>query len=60
MKNANDMPVMGIDRNKYRKLCRQYERENPHDLPELRRKRRPRIAVKRSLPTLVYSIHRPA
>lgn len=46
MNSAKNTPVTGIDRNTYRKLELQYKRENPHNLPELRRKRRPRIFVK--------------
>ncbi len=55
MNNANNTPCGLIDSAKFQRLMRQYKRENPHDLPELRRNRRPRIAIKPTPSTLVYS-----
>lgn len=46
MKNTNAMSGGLIDPAKYAMLMRQYRRENPYDLSELCRKRRPRIVVK--------------
>lgn len=55
MSNAQNMPKMGIDRTTFRKLEMQYKRENPHNLPELRRKRRPRIVTEPKF-VLVFSM----
>lgn len=47
--------IMGITPEQYKKYNREYMRQNPHDLPELRRIPRPRIAVRNIPPTLVFS-----
>lgn len=56
MKNINRMSTnMDITPEQYKKYYREYMRQNPHDLPELRRIPRPRIAVRNIPPTLVFS-----
>ena len=44
---------------KFRRLSRQYERENPHNLPELQRRQRVRFTRRVGVPEKVYSTIRP-
>jgi hypothetical protein len=53
--NATSISGGFMDPAKYRSLMREYERVNPHDLPELRRRRRNRFTRRVCEPERVYS-----
>ncbi len=53
--SATNTPCGIMSSAKFRQLSRQYERENPHNLPELRRPVRKRFARRVSEPERVYT-----
>jgi len=55
MNSANTTSCGLMSAAKFQSLMREYKRQNPHGLPELRRNPRPRIEVKPTPPTLVFS-----
>jgi hypothetical protein len=55
--NATNTSGGFIDPAKYRQLMRQYERENPHNLPDMPR-RRNRFARRVGVPEKVYTTRR--
>jgi hypothetical protein len=53
--SATNTPCGFIDPAKFRRLMREYDRTNPHNLPELRRPVRKRVARRTIEPERVYT-----